>query len=164
MLMPFLGRKGIDEKRFSVDMVVEDVVWLGYSKVLLKSKNEPAIGKLLKESLAIFKVSGVDQAGEEHSPPYDSHANAAVEAAVKQVKAGITTMKLCLERRIGKHIPPRNPIVAWLALHAAAIVRYRVRGPDEQTPYEIPFYCRLICFGEKYRYNHWSKVKVEDGL
>ena len=41
-------RKGIDEKRFSVDMVVADVLWLGYSKVLLKSDNEPAIVKLLK--------------------------------------------------------------------------------------------------------------------
>ena len=53
-------QKGIDEKRFSVDMVVADVLWLGYSKVLLKSDNEPAIVKLLKESLATLKVSGVD--------------------------------------------------------------------------------------------------------
>ena len=52
-------RKGIDEKRFSVDMVVADVLWLGYSKVLLKSDNEPAIVKLLKESLATLKVSGL---------------------------------------------------------------------------------------------------------
>ena len=131
-------RKGVDEKRFSVDMVVADVLWLGYSKVLLKSDNEPAIVKLLKESLATLKVSGVDQVGEEHSPPYDSQANGAVEAAVKQVKARIRTMKLCLWRRIGKRIPPRHPIMTWLAPHAASIVRYRVRGPDGQTPYEDP--------------------------
>ena len=62
-ICPCPFRKGIDEKRFSVDMVVEDVLWLGYSKVLLKSDNEPAIVKLLKESLATLKVSGVDQAG-----------------------------------------------------------------------------------------------------
>ena len=111
-------------------MVVADVLWLGYSKVLLKSDNEPAIVKLLKESLATLKVSGVDQVGEEYSPPYDSQANGAVEAAVKQVKARIRTWKLCLERRIGKRIPPRHPIMTWLAPHATSIVRYRVRGQD----------------------------------
>ena len=46
-----LPRKGIDDKRYAVDKVVEDVLWLGYSKVLLKSENEPAIVKLLKEAL-----------------------------------------------------------------------------------------------------------------
>ena len=147
-------------------MVVADVLWLGYSKVLLKSDNEPAIVKLLKESLATLKVSGVDQVGEEHSPPYDSQANGAVEAAVKQVKARIRTMKLCLERRIGKHIPPRHPIMTWLAPHAASIVRYRVRGQDGQTPYERirlrPFNGRLICFGDKCRCKNRSKEKVED--
>ena len=29
-------RKGVDEKRYVVDMIVEDVLWLGYSKLLLK--------------------------------------------------------------------------------------------------------------------------------
>ena len=75
-------------------MVAEDVLWLGYSNVLLKSDIEPAIVKLLKGALATLKVSGVAQAGEDHSPPYDSQANGAVEAAVKQVKARIRTMKL----------------------------------------------------------------------
>ena len=31
-------RKGVDDKRFAVDIVVRDVVWLGYSQVLLKSE------------------------------------------------------------------------------------------------------------------------------
>ena len=41
-------RKGIDEKRFAVEMVVRDVLYLGYPQVLLKSDKEPAIVKLLK--------------------------------------------------------------------------------------------------------------------
>ena len=66
-------KKGVDDKRYSVDKVVEDVLYLGYSKVLLKSDNEPAIIKLLKESLGSLKVTGdIEQAGEEHSTPYDS--------------------------------------------------------------------------------------------
>ena len=64
-------KKGIDEKRFAVDAVVDDVLWLGYAKVILKSDNGPAIVKLLKEALSTL-VSGVDQLGKEHSPPYDS--------------------------------------------------------------------------------------------
>ncbi len=79
-------KKGVDDKRFAADIIVDDVLWLGYAKVILKSDNEPAIIKLLKEILAAPKVSGLEQAGEEHSPPYDSQANGSVENAVKLVK------------------------------------------------------------------------------
>ena len=65
-------RKGVDEKRCSVDAVADDVLRPGYAKVILKSDNELAILKLLKEALATLKVSGVDQVGEEHPPPYDT--------------------------------------------------------------------------------------------
>ena len=66
-------KKGVDDKRYSVDKVVEDVLYLGYSRVLLKSDNEPAIVQLLKESLGSLKVTGdIEQAGEERSTPYDS--------------------------------------------------------------------------------------------
>ena len=82
-----IPRKGIDEKRFAVDKVVDSVLWLGYSQVVLKSDNEPAVTKLLKESLGALKVKGLDQVNEEHSPPYDPQSNGAAEAAVKQVKA-----------------------------------------------------------------------------
>jgi len=159
-------KKGIDEKRFSVNAVVDDVLWLGYAKVILKSDNEPAIVKLLKEALATLKVSGVDQAGEEHSPPYDSQANGSVENAVKLVKCRMRTLKLCLERRIGKRIPPKHPIMSWLAPHAAAILRYRSRGDDGKTPYERirlrPFNSKLIGFGERCSFKIRSKENTDD--
>ena len=69
-----------------MNVVVDDVLWLGYAKIILKSDNETAIVKPLKEALATLKVSGVDQAGEEHSPPYDSQANGSGENAVTFVK------------------------------------------------------------------------------
>ena len=81
-------RKGVDDNRYAVDMVVGDVLWL-----ILKSDNEPSIVRLLKETLAGLKVSGLEQAGEEHSPPFDSQANGSVEAAVKQVKCRLRTLK-----------------------------------------------------------------------
>ena len=116
----------MDDKPFAVEIIVEDILWLGYAKVILKSDNEPAIMNLLKETLAVLKVSGLDQAGEEHSPPYDSQANGSVENAVKLVKCRLRTLKLCFERRIETKIPPRHPIMTWLAPHAAAILRYRL--------------------------------------
>ena len=51
--------------------IVDDVVWLGYSKVVLKTDNEPAMLKLLQESLRHLRVEGVDQVMHENSPEYD---------------------------------------------------------------------------------------------
>ena len=53
-------RKGIDEKKFAVDALVSDIVWLGHTKVVLKSDNEPAILKLLSESLRVLRTQGLE--------------------------------------------------------------------------------------------------------
>ena len=44
-------QNGIDEKGFAVSSLVEDVRWLGYSKLIFKSDNKPAIVKILSEAL-----------------------------------------------------------------------------------------------------------------
>ena len=134
--MPLLSfhQKGIGQKRFAVNAIVKSVLWLGYNRDILKSDNEPASMKLLQEALGALKVSGIDQASEELPPPHDPQANGSVEAAVKQVKARLKTLKFCLESRIGKRIPPKHPITAWLVAHCAALIRYRVRGFDGKTP------------------------------
>ena len=122
--------------------------------------------KLLKEALPTLKVSGVDQMGEEHSPPYDSQANGSVENAAKNIKCKRRTCKLCLERRIGKRIPPRHPIMSDLALHAAAILRYRSRGDDGNAPYERtrlrPFSGPWLAFGERCSYKLRAKEPTDD--
>ena len=58
--------KGDDEAGFAVRCVVDDVAYLGYSRVILKSDNEPAIVHLLREALKRLRVEGLDQVGEEH--------------------------------------------------------------------------------------------------
>ena len=60
-------KKGFDEKEFSVDSLVEDVNG-GYTKVTLKSDNEPAIVKLLGKALRELRINVVSQVLEEHSP------------------------------------------------------------------------------------------------
>ena len=44
-------QKGVDEKRFAADSLVEDVRTLGYNHIVLTSDKEPAIKRLLEEPL-----------------------------------------------------------------------------------------------------------------
>ena len=58
---------------------MEDIKWLGYSKVVLKSDNEPAIVKLLTEALRELRISGLLEVLEKHPPEYDPQANGSAE-------------------------------------------------------------------------------------
>ena len=86
--------KGVDERRFAVDMLVEDCKRLGYSRIILKSDNEVAIVRLLTESLKELRVSVGDlgQVMEEHPPPFDSQANGDAESAAKAIRGQVRTM------------------------------------------------------------------------
>ena len=65
-----MPRKGLDDKGFIVRCFADDVAWLWYSCVILKSDHEPAVVAVLKETLKAVRVDGiVDQAPEEHTPP-----------------------------------------------------------------------------------------------
>jgi hypothetical protein len=48
--------KGVDEDGFVVDLVVNIIEWLGHSRLILKSDNEPAIRALVRTSLGMAKV------------------------------------------------------------------------------------------------------------
>ena len=67
-------QKGIDSKKFAVDAIVNDILWLGHTKVVLKSDNEPAILKLLIESLRELRANGLQRVMSEDSPEYDPQA------------------------------------------------------------------------------------------
>ena len=60
--------KGAEEGGFAVKAIVADVIGLGYSKVVLKTDNEPVILKLLQDSLRDPRVEGIDQVMQENSP------------------------------------------------------------------------------------------------
>ena len=75
-------QKGIDEKGFAVSSLVEDARRLGYSKLILKSDNGPAIVKLLSEALHELRIDGGASAPvllEEHYPEYDAPANGSAD-------------------------------------------------------------------------------------
>ena len=90
--------KGADEGGCAVKAIVDDVVWLGYTKLVLKTDNEPAILKLLQESLWDLRIAGVDQVMHENSPEYYPEANGSAEVGVQFVKGMARTMRSGLER------------------------------------------------------------------
>ena len=93
--------KGADEGGFAVKAIIDDVIWLGYPRVVLKTDNEPAILKLLLESLRDLRVEGIDQIMHENSPEYDPQSNGNAEVGVKLVKGMIRTMRSGLGRELG---------------------------------------------------------------
>ena len=50
-------QKGVDNDQYSVDVLVEDIKWLGFIRIILKSDNEPAIVKLLSDTLRELRYS-----------------------------------------------------------------------------------------------------------
>lgn len=105
--------KGADVEGFAVQCVVDDFKWLGCSKVILKSDNERPIVELLTESLKALRVEGIQQAMEEHPPPYDPQSNGGIEVGVKLVKGHLKIMRSALESRVGYKLPVVHPLMAW---------------------------------------------------
>ena len=148
--------KGVDEGGFAVKAITDDITWLGYSKLVVKTDNEPAILKLLLESLRALRIEGVEQVMRENSPEYDPQANGNAEIGVKLLKGMVRTMRSSLEQDLGFRVPARHPVVAWLVRHAASTMNWMVKGHDGMTAYQRvrgkPFTTRLLTFGEQVRF------------
>ena len=149
--------KGSDESGYAVRCLVEDVKWLGYSRIILKSDNEPAIVKLLADTLKSLRIDGVvEQALEEHPPPYDPQSNGGIETGVKLIKGHLRTHRSALEARVGYKVPVAHPLMSWLVSHVANILTWYSVGRDGRTAYHRvrgrPFNGKLLLFGEYCRY------------
>ena len=128
--------KGVVEEKFAVDCLVSDIVWSGYTRVMLKSDNEVAILKLLVEALRELRINGLEQVVSENSPEYDPQANGAAEVAVKAWKGMFRTQRSSLETQIGMIIPVRHPLMTWLTKWSAEVLTWTLRGQDGITPYQ----------------------------
>lgn len=56
-------RERVDEDRYVVDRLAKDIAWLGHSRVIPKSDDEPAMLNLLGEVLKESRVNGVTSNG-----------------------------------------------------------------------------------------------------
>ena len=149
-------QKGVDSEGYAVTRLIEDVKWLGYTKVILKADNERAIVRLLKESLRRIKTETVDQVAQEHPPPYDSRSNGSIENCIRQVQGHLRTMKFSFERKVQSKVPDGHIVLSWLVEHVAWLLTARTRGEDGKTAYQRirgrAFTRRLLEFGERCLY------------
>jgi len=107
-----IPQKGVDQDHYSVDVMVKDVLWLGFREVFLKSDNEPAILKLLEHALTELRLdTKMDQLAQEHPNTYDPSGNGEVESTVKQFQVILRAYKRDLEKRIGAGLPVGQPLV-----------------------------------------------------
>ncbi len=102
--------KGAGEEGYAVTRIVEDIAWLGHTKLILKSDNEPAILKVLRDSLqtARVEIQELEQIRDEQAVKYDSKTNGDAENAVKQVTKLLRTLKICLEKRLARKSRPHT--------------------------------------------------------
>ena len=146
--------------------IVDGVAWLGYTKVVLKTGNEPAILKLLQESLRDLRIEGFAQVMHENSPEYDSQSNGNAEVGVRLVKGMVRTMRSSFERELVCWIPARHPLVVCLAPHAANTLNWMIKGHDGMTAYQRvrgkPFRTRLLMLGAQCRYKVRSHEPLSD--
>ena len=155
--------KGPDEDGVVTNNIVEDVKWLGHTKVIIKADGEPAIQALVEQVLRAGRVDckDIDQMSKEDPAAYDSQSNGSTEVGVKMVRGMFRTLKLCLEARLGKLIPISHPIVPWLLEHACLLLNTAVRGTDGHTAWARargrPFRQIVLGFGEKVLFRYPGK-------
>ena len=111
--------KGADE--YAVAELKNDVIRSGFTEVLVRSDNEPAILALKESAPTALKLAGVAVKAEE-STLYDSRSNGLAESVAKDVKDAVLTNLACLVRRCGLEFPGGHPVLPW---------------PDGKTAYEL---------------------------
>ena len=85
-------------------------------------------------------------------PAYDPLANGNIEVGVREVNVQIRKLKLGLERRMGRVMRAKHPVMHWLIEHAAFILNRIPVHEDGRTAYERmtgrKWRGRLLEFGE----------------
>ena len=156
-------QKGVDPNGYVIECILQNVLWLGHSKVTIRADNEPALAQLVLRAVAVLKSSGVENVTEEGSVPYDPQTNGAAENAVRLVKGMFKVLLLSLEREISARIPLDHPIIPWLFRHGAFLRALEVRGQDGKTAYQRARGSRgpqrLLAFGELCR----CKCRAQEG-
>ena len=155
--------KGLDEDGIVVTKVLQNLEWLGHTRLIIKSDNEPAIQALAKRAVDLAKIElkDMEQVGKEDSVAYDSMTNGGTEVGVGLLRGMFRTLKLCLEQRIDKQIPIDHPMVSWLMEHSSLLLSALVRGSDGLTAWKRirgrAFGQPLVPIGESVLYKYPTK-------
>ena len=150
--------KGTDEEHYVSNLVVQDVLWLGHVKMILKADNERAVQALLEQVLRKVRLEtkSAENVTKERPPAYESQSNGGTEVGVMLVRGLFRTLKLCFEARIESYIPVKHAITAWLLEHTCMVLNARTRQDDGLTPWARArgraFNQQLLGFGETVLY------------
>ena len=165
--MHVVAAKGTSVDKYSAERIVEDIVYLGHSRVILRSDNEPALVQLVGDLLKGLRVQQLDSAAAEGSVPHDPQTAGAAEVAVRNLKCQVRDMNLTLDRFLEKHVPVTHPLIAWLVEHAAFVRTTGVIGRDGKTAYGrirgTEHSLRLPFFAERVRYKCRSRERGISG-
>ena len=133
-----------------VRFFAEVIARTGLRKFINFSDNEAALVQLKRT--AARSVKGAEAVPKE-CPVGDHSANAHAESAVKQVKDMMRTIRIGLERRLGKVLAETDPILAWLPTFAGDAVSAFRKMKDGKTRYEKETGKKWsrprLCFGER---------------
>ena len=147
--------------QFAAERIVEDIVYLGHTRVILRSDNEPALLLLIGDALKGLRVQQFDSAAAEGLVPHGPHTAGAAEVSARNLKCEVRAMHLTLDRFLGKHVPVTHPLIAWLVEHAAFVRLTGVVGRDGRTAYNSirgsDHTLRLPFFGERLRFKGRSR-------
>ncbi len=110
--------KGTSSSKYPEKQVAHSIKQLGYSKIIFKSDNEPAILELRRAVCKILRHDHGMTVIEEESPVEDHQANGVVESANNQFGGMARTLNDHLIASYGWTPPTQHPIYAWLINHA----------------------------------------------
>ena len=125
----------MNEEEYATRMVLRATNFLGYSRLILKSDQEPAIVKVL-EHVRDHRGEEDTQIALEHSPAFDSRANGMAERAVQSLEGQIRTMVLALEHKLQTKIDADDCVIPWLIVYAAVLINRFHVGADNKTNLE----------------------------
>ena len=139
----FARKKGDND--YVVKRVVEIIKRLGYSKIVLKSDQEPAIRNLEGKAQSSIWADAEQlqenikqecgcQVVVQHSPVGESAANGMAENTVQRVQGQIRALKLDLETNLKMKLNSTLAVWPWLIEYAAQTLLYwRASGDDGLT-------------------------------
>ena len=114
---------GADE--YVVAELKNDVIGSGFTEVLIRSDNEPAILAMKVSAAPALKLAGVSVKTVE-SALYDSQSNGLAGSAAKDAKDAVRTNLACFVRRFGQEFPGEHAVLTWL-------VKYSEAQPQKQN-------------------------------
>ena len=113
--MHVVPSKATSMDKFAAERIVEDIVYLGHTRVILRSDNEPALLLLVGDAWKGLRVQQLDSAAAEGSVPHDPQTAGAAEVSARNLKCQVRAMHLTLDWLSGKHVPVTHPLIDCMA-------------------------------------------------